>query len=111
MEKLNQLLKKIDIPVVVEGKSDVAVLEKMGVKRIVPLNGRPLFKVVKEVAEKSKEVLVLTDYDSEGRKLAHKLNVLFTSSGVQPWREMRRKIGKAITEEGRYAIEEIDPEE
>ena len=78
---LADLIKK-DLLFVVEGKKDKASLEALGVKKIVALS-KPLFAMVELVASMAKEVVLLTDLDSEGRKLYHELFVHLQRHGVK----------------------------
>lgn len=65
---LEQIISE-DVVVIVEGKKDVAALEKFGVKRIVSLEGYALFEVVERVCAHDKRCVVLTDLDKKGREL------------------------------------------
>lgn len=103
-EELLKLFKKIkDKEVVVEGKRDKEALYSFGFTKIRLLN-----KSLHEVAEKleGKEVLILTDFDNEGKQLAKKLNQL-----LQPFckvdMESRRKIGFIFTKLKIKTIEEL----
>ena len=59
--------------IIVEGKKDKAALQKLGLHNIVVLKGMPIYKVVEQVAAQTNECLILTDLDSEGKKLYSKL--------------------------------------
>lgn len=102
-------MEKIESPVVVEGKSDAEALRELGVEDIITLQGKPLYKVSEDLSERTDEVVILTDYDREGRKLAKKLNNYFTSYGVLPNRRIRRKLGFLINKIGISHIEDIKP--
>jgi len=73
------------LAVIVEGKNDKAALEKLGIagSKIFVLSSQPLFEVAESVAETYKEAAILTDLDSEGRKLYDKLNTLLQRNGVR----------------------------
>ncbi len=60
-------LKLSDKLVIVEGEKDEDALHFLGVKNVRSISRKPLFEFVESVAEK--EVVILTDLDSEGRKL------------------------------------------
>ena len=60
--------------IIVEGPNDEIALRNLELTKIHPLNKKPLYKVVEEVAKRSKEVVILTDLDAEGKKLYTKLN-------------------------------------
>ena len=88
MEEKEQILELLDdirkkgILVVVEGIKDKRALELLDIKNILTLK-RPLYAVVEEIAEKAKEVVLLTDLDGEGKKLYHKLSVDLQKHGVK----------------------------
>ena len=77
-EKLQQTEKVI----IVEGKKDKKALNSLGVKNIVTING-PLYKLIEDVAEMTNEVVILTDFDREGRKLYGFLKNNFQRNGVK----------------------------
>ncbi|MBI4147909.1 hypothetical protein HY490_01330 [Candidatus Woesearchaeota archaeon] len=55
--------------IVVEGVKDKRALVALGFKKIILLQGRPLFTIVEEVADLTNSCLILTDLDAEGKKL------------------------------------------
>lgn len=69
--------------IIVEGKEDKAALRRIGITNVVQLNKRPLYKVVEELIEKAKEVIILTDLDKEGKQLYGKLNHDLRRFGVK----------------------------
>ncbi len=106
-DSLNKVLKDLECPVIVEGRSDAEVLKKYGVQNIVSLDGRPLYMVAKETAEYCRKALVLTDFDAEGEKIAGKLNVFLDKFNVVPKNSLRGKIKRIVTKEGISQIENI----
>ena len=77
--------------VIVEGRKDVRALESLGVQNIIPLNNTPLAEFAQKVAESQiHEVIILTDFDREGRKLEKKLDTLLKSYKVRTNRRLRR---------------------
>lgn len=78
IERLRQENKVI----VVEGEKDKKSLEFFGVKNIVTLK-KPLFVVVEDVAEKTDEVVILTDFDRKGKELYGRLKRDFAMNGVK----------------------------
>ena len=104
-EELLKLLKENkDKQVIVEGKRDKKVLCLLGFKKILTLN-----KGIYETTEKLKEkqVLILTDYDPEGKKIAGKLNRILQSLGYKVDKETRRKVGFMFTRLKIRKIEEL----
>ena len=87
LAELERHLEKIHsrgFAVVVEGKKDKAALESAGIStgRIFVLSRKPIFAVAEEVAANHKEAAILTDLDSEGKKLYGRLNTQLQRLGV-----------------------------
>ena len=61
---------------------DKKALISLGVKNIITLN-KPLYKIVEETAEFNKDVIILTDFDKEGRQLYGFLKNNFQRNGVK----------------------------
>lgn len=76
-------LKEESSPIVVEGPNDRAALEAFGITQLVTLSRTPLYRVVDDIAETSKRVIILTDLDKEGKRLYSKLKQSFDRIGVQ----------------------------
>jgi len=96
--------------VIVEGKRDKRALEKFGLdeKKIIAINGRTLIKVVDEIRAADQEpakrqVIILTDFDEKGRKIASKLRRLLLAYRVHPNSRLRHEIMKF----GRAEIEDL----
>ena len=58
--------------IIVEGLKDKRALSTLGLKKIITLKA-PLYKIVEKVAAETKEVIILTDLDREGKKLFARL--------------------------------------
>lgn len=71
-----------NVLIIVEGVKDKKALNSFGITNIITLN-RPLFSVVENVAEKTKECAVLTDLDKEGKKLYSQLSKDLQRHGVK----------------------------
>lgn len=69
--------------IIVEGKEDKAALNRLGITEIVQLNKKPLYKIVEELIEKGKPVIILTDLDKKGKQLYGKLNHDLQRFGVK----------------------------
>ncbi len=69
--------------IIVEGKKDKEALEKLCLINIVTLSKKPIFHVIEDVAEKTKEAVILVDLDKEGKKLFGKLNSGLQYHGVK----------------------------
>lgn len=104
-EELLALLDKIKgEQVIVEGKRDKKVLCLLAFSNVITIN-----KGIYETAErlKGKQVIILTDFDNEGRQIAKKLYLFLQSLGFKVDRETRRKIGLLFTRMSIRKIEEI----
>ncbi|RLJ05939.1 MAG: hypothetical protein DRP13_04225 [Candidatus Aenigmatarchaeota archaeon] len=97
-EEIKEVIEEIkDCIVIVEGKNDEKVLKSLGVRNIIKLSGDPLIISVQKVIQlkeknKEKEVIILTDFDPEGRKKASKLRNLLQRYKIQPNARLRREI-------------------
>lgn len=76
-------IKNSDKIIIVEGKEDKAALKRLGITNIVQLNKKPLYKIVEELIEKGKQVIILTDLDKKGKQLYGKLNHDLQRFGVK----------------------------
>jgi len=92
-------------PIVVEGIKDKTPLIKLGFENIFPISGKPLSAVIESIPADHKSVLILTDYDKEGEKIAKILMKFFTAAGVHTLNHLRRKF-RAIFKVAK--IEEIN---
>ncbi|MBI4145732.1 toprim domain-containing protein [Candidatus Woesearchaeota archaeon] len=59
--------------VIVEGIKDQKALTNLGIIKVLQLRQKPLYKIVEEIAENAKEVVLLVDLDPEGKKIYNKL--------------------------------------
>ena len=107
-----------DKAVIVEGKKDVNALKALGLNYIIPINGMPLTQFAMTVANSlpgpgcsnisnkpgcpDNEVIILTDYDREGKKLECRLEILLRRHKVRVNKRLRRVLsgfGKSRIEE------------
>ena len=85
--------------VIVEGMRDSRALKSLGVKNIILLDGRPLTELALHVSksyhsrdpQEKREVVILTDFDSEGEKLAARLGFLLSKYKIMVNTRVRRK--------------------
>ena len=82
IERCIERLRQEDKIIVVEGEKDKKSLEFFGIKNIITLK-KPLFAVVEDVAEKTDEVIILTDFDRKGKELYGRLKKDFARNGVK----------------------------
>jgi 5S rRNA maturation endonuclease (ribonuclease M5) len=79
LEKLKKECKLI----IVEGSKDKKALESLDLTNIITLRQKPLFQIVEEVAEQTKDAIILTDLDKEGKMLFSKLSKDLQKLGVR----------------------------
>jgi len=80
--ELIETLKNAHCPIIVEGKRDIAALKKFNIHNVHQLTSS-IESEVEKLAKSSKEVVILTDLDKEGRKLYIKLLSAFQRFGVK----------------------------
>ena len=98
--------------VIVEGKRDEEALRAAGLRSPVvqfASSGLPVFAFVEEVVAgyKGSTVVVLLDFDQEGREMAERLAQELEEGGVKVERTLRGKIVQMLIREGIMRIEEI----
>lgn len=98
-----------DCLLIVEGKRDAKALNTLGLKNILAINGRPLTAIVDRVAglmanhkahtgggvageEGISDIIVLTDFDREGRHIAARLSRLLRAHRIHPNQRLRSRI-------------------
>ena len=82
--------------ILVEGKNDRKVLERVGLNNIVEISGKQLEKVADIVNEKQLNVAILTDYDKEGVKQYKRLKSLLQANGVKVNDNIRRNFKRTF---------------
>jgi len=88
---------------IVEGAKDERALKTLGLRNIIPLNGLPLVDVVEGVKDDD-EVVILTDFDKEGKRLCARLLKLLQRRRIKANPRLRRML---MTETGIARIEEL----
>lgn len=95
---LNTLDKLKGCILIVEGIKDEKALKTLGLKNIVRISGKPLIRVadeiVSDIRKGSKEVIILTDFDSKGRKMASRLTRLLQAHRIHPNSRLRSEVMK-----------------
>ncbi len=84
--------------VVVEGERDRRSVARLGVPaRIFVLHGgRTLAQSAQELSRPGRRVVVLTDWDTEGGHLAHRLSEFLAPEPVRLDLETRRRLGRIL---------------
>jgi len=90
LEEILKLLDKLedisaDTPIVVEGRRDVEAFKRMGIARNVVSIGKGLsiFTFCENISREHAEVVVMTDWDRKGGRLARSLKEAFEANGVK----------------------------
>jgi 5S rRNA maturation endonuclease (ribonuclease M5) len=85
---------------IVEGLKDEKTLKSLGLKNIVRISGKALIRVAQKI-EKSwnhkatnHDVIILTDFDSKGKKLAARLTCLLQRYKIHPNMRLRGEVMK-----------------
>ena len=97
--------------VVVEGPRDVDALRNLdfeGRVTICSKVGVSDSDLAESLADRDSKVVILTDFDEEGRELNRRLSRLFERRGIKVERELRREAGRLMAYVGVYAIEALD---
>jgi len=93
MEKIEREIENTrSFRIIVEGKRDKEVMEKLGFKNVISICDKKLDEILSFI---DKDVLILTDFDEEGEKIAKRLEEFLTSRGVKV-RSTERRIFRKI---------------
>ncbi|MBS3107663.1 toprim domain-containing protein [Candidatus Woesearchaeota archaeon] len=90
LEELNRYKNKY---IIVEGKKDKFALEKLNFTKIYKLE-KPLFEEVELISAETKEVVILTDLDTEGKKIYSYLKKHLQEHGVKINDNLRKFLSK-----------------
>jgi len=84
--------------VVVEGERDRRALRGLGIAGpIVAVHaGRPLSGTAERLTSQSRRVILLTDWDSEGGRLAHRLKEFLAPEPLQLDLDYRRRLARTL---------------
>ena len=101
LELWDRLLSESRAPgtvIVVEGERDVRSLRRLGVDGpILPLHrGQRLGAVAHRLLGEARRVILLTDWDTEGGHLAHRLQELLAAGGVEVDLDLRRRLARCV---------------
>ncbi|MGB9622678.1 MAG: toprim domain-containing protein [Candidatus Bathyarchaeia archaeon] len=111
---LIELLSSIDSSVdavIVEGARDQEALRILGFEGAIEMHSMKGFseeELVEEIGSKYKSVLLLTDFDEEGRQLNKRLTRSFERRGVKVDLGLRRVIGRLMATLGVYSVEDLE---
>ena len=85
-------IKESNYLVIVEGIKDKKALENFGLENIIYLKNKPLFEIIESVNEKN--IIILTDLDTEGKKLFSKLRYNLQKKGIKLDNKLRNLLFK-----------------
>jgi len=97
--------------VLVEGHRDVEAIKNLSVSMPVEVSshtGKTEHDIAVDLSRKARDILVLTDFDEEGRSKAKRLSQLLETEGVHVQRDLRWKIGKLMGVLGMNTIESLN---
>lgn len=111
---LIELLGSIDClvdAIIVEGSRDRRALRRLGFDGAIEMHsmrGLAEEELVEEIRSKYKSVLILTDFDREGRQLNKRLTTFLERRGVKTDPRLRRVFGRLMATLGVYSIEDLE---
>jgi 5S rRNA maturation endonuclease (ribonuclease M5) len=114
LDELKTILRGEEEPmrfILVEGARDVEALRFLGVNTPIDVCshvGQAEHDIAAHISERTRSVLVLTDFDEKGVILAKRLTKLLEAEGVQVQVDLRRKIGRLMGVLGLKTVESID---
>ena len=114
MERLNHFLDELETlvdVVIVEGRRDLDALRRLGFKGIISLFsqvGVPDADFIDTISREHGSVVIMTDFDEEGRKIDLTLSEGFERRGGRVEKGLRRELGRIMAAIGVYAIESLD---
>ncbi len=90
-----------DIPIIVEGRKDKEALRKLGVggKIIKIKKGKSVFHIIEEMRGEYAEVILLTDWDRTGGRLAYRIRKACEANDITCEGDHRRNIIKYAKKE------------
>jgi len=86
LNQINHIRNKISstFPLIVEGKKDSKVLERLGFKNIITISGKSNEKILQLLKKKKiHTAAILTDFDKEGKKRCKELTRLFQKNVIK----------------------------
>jgi 5S rRNA maturation endonuclease (ribonuclease M5) len=86
--------------ILVEGRRDKATLEALGIHGDIVLTSQShLFSLAENVSSRSRDIIVLTDWDERGAEVARNAELYLRSNGARPDVGPRKKLGKLCRRE------------
>jgi 5S rRNA maturation endonuclease (ribonuclease M5) len=113
-EKIREFLMDLEYLVdivLVEGMRDFEALSTLGYKGEIAQFSQLQVSDVElcdEIAEHYNSILILTDFDSEGREINRNLTKLLERKAIKLEEGLRRQFGRLMASIGVYAVEDLD---
>ncbi|MDD2666422.1 MAG: DNA primase [Methanocellales archaeon] len=86
--------------IIVEGKKDRDALNELGISDQISLASYPpLLNFAESISRKTNQAIILTDWDSRGKKMAKKISGYLQASNTKPNNLIRNKIKKLVRKE------------
>jgi 5S rRNA maturation endonuclease (ribonuclease M5) len=107
---LSDMGKYVDL-ILVEGPRDLEAIRGLGYHgraEMLSHIGVQSNDLVNALAENCLNVLVLTDFDEEGRALERRLTNMFEKAGVKVEKGVRRRLGRLIGALRAYEVEDLE---
>ncbi len=102
--KLSLKVQGSETVVLVEGKRDREALEFFGIENIVSISGKNYHDLAQDLSESGvKQVILLTDFDRQGEKIALRISKVLSNYGITVDTEIR----ELLRQEGIKFIEEL----
>jgi 5S rRNA maturation endonuclease (ribonuclease M5) len=114
LEELRDLLNEmghLDSIVIVEGPRDVEALRRIGYRGRIEVSSKYSVSdsdFVESLARSVTSVIVLTDFDEEGRRIKRDLTRLLERRGVNVEGGLRRRLGRLMAALSIYTVEALD---
>jgi 5S rRNA maturation endonuclease (ribonuclease M5) len=114
LEELRDLLNEMGhlaSIVIVEGPRDVEALRRIGYRGRIEVSSKYSVSdsdFVESLARSVTSVIVLTDFDEEGRRINRDLTRLLERRGVRVEGGLRRRLGRLMAALSIYTVETLD---
>lgn len=106
LEEVQQILGVLreeneDIPIIVEGRKDVSALRSLGLKgEIIRIKKRrTVFHIIESLRGDYDEVIVMTDWDNTGGKLAYRIKKACKANDIKCIERYRKRLIKYLKKE------------
>lgn len=87
--------------IIVEGRKDMEALKKLGLVKPILRGSLPMrtqSDLIEEIAKNFLKIVILTDFDEEGRELNRKLTGMLKQRGLKVAEHYRRAVGRLLGE-------------